>query len=64
MSTTSMVLNFVLAFMMLPKDIDSDIDPTSLILLPLKAYKGFVASLRCLLSYPIWLKVDKNKISG
>jgi hypothetical protein len=50
MSTILKVMNYVLAFLRLPKDTDRDIDPTGSILFPPKSYEGLVASLSCLLS--------------
>jgi hypothetical protein len=49
MSTTSNVMDSILAFPGLPKDIDRVIDPTGSILFSLKSYRGFVASFSYLL---------------
>jgi hypothetical protein len=50
MSTMLKEMNYVLTFLGLSKDSGKAIDPTGSILFPLKPYKGFVASLSCLLS--------------
>jgi hypothetical protein len=51
-------------FLGLPKEINKAMDPTSSILFPPKPCRGFVAFLSCLLSYHVWSKADKNRISA